>query len=189
MEVYSIICSMNPRKSCGPNSIPTKLLKGCPIIYSYIISLLINKSFNEYSFPDQLKIAQVITTYKMKDKSLCENYRPMSLLSNISKIYERTFHTRLYDFLEDCNSLYIRQFGFRKSHSTEHTLIDLTENIKKNLDNQRFSCCVFIDLEKAINTVNHEILLHKLEYYGVRATSLKWMAIYLSNRQQAVQIW
>ena len=82
----------------------------------------------------------------------------------------------------------VMQFGFRSGHSTDHALISLTETIKSSLDNKRFGCGIFIDLQKAFDTVNHDILLQKLEYYGIRGTALKRFHSYLTNRKQFVSI-
>ena len=97
-------------------------------------------------------------------------------------------HKRLYRFLEICEALFCMQFGFRIGHSTDHALISLTETIKSSLDNKRFGCGIFIDLQKAFDTVNHDILLQKLEHYGIRGTALKWFQSYLTNRKQFVSI-
>ena len=83
-------------------------------------------------------------------------------------------HARLYDFLEECDVFYKLQFGFRKKYSTNHALLSIVEHIRDNLDNKTFSCGVFIDLEKAFDTVNHDILLKKLDFYGVRGVSNSW---------------
>ena len=116
------------------------------------------------------------------------NYRPISLLSVFSKISEKLMYKRLYTFLEVHKILYNLQFGFRASHSINHALISLTESIKTTLDNKRFGCGIFIDLQKAFDTVNHQILLNKLEHYGVRGTALAWFSSYLSNRSQYVSV-
>ena len=105
------------------------------------------------NFPNLLKSANVCPIYKKKDKTRCENYRPISLLSNLSKLFERSMHTRLYKFLDESNSFYELQFGFRKKYSTNHALLSIVEGIRKTLDNTTFSCGVFIDLEKAFDTI------------------------------------
>ena len=95
---------------------------------------------------------------------------------------------RIYNFLEKYNIIYKLQFGFRKKHSTNHALIDITETIRKALDNGKFACGIFIDLQKAFDTVNHTILINKLSHYGIRGIANNWFISYLSNRSQYVSI-
>ena len=122
------------------------------------------------------------------DSYKCENNRLISLLSNISKIFERVMSTRLENFLNLSEILYRFQFGFRKGFSTNHALLSIVEQIRSALDKKMFTCKVFIDLEKAFDTVNHEILLYKLHHYGVSGVTNNWFSSYLTNRYQKVVI-
>ena len=149
---------------------------------------ILNKSLAEGTFPDLLKLASVCPIYKKNDRTKCANYRPISLLSNLSKIFKRTMYNRIELFLSEFDTLYRLQFGFRKKHSTEHAILSIVEEIRKNLDNGIFTCGVFIDLEKAFDTVNHKIILSKLEHYGIRDNALKWLISYLMNRKQFVKL-
>ena len=112
------------------------------------------------------------------------NYRPISLLSIFDKIVEKLFHKRLYSFLESHNILYHNQFGFRKNNSTTNALIQ----IKESIDNGKYGCGIFIDLREAFDTVNHEILLNKLEHYGIRDSMLDWFRSYLKDCKQYLSI-
>ena len=135
-------------------------------------------------FPQKMKITKIIPFFKKEDNLDCNNYRPISLLPNTSKIFEKLIHNRLSKFLEENKCLFAKQFGFRNKHSTTHALIDLTETIRKALDDDEFACGVFLDFQKAFDTVNHKILLKKLEHYGVRGHTLKWFTSYLAGRKQ-----
>ena len=187
-ELKSCICSMKVDKSNGPNSIPTPILKLTCETIAKPLTNIINNSFQNGIFPDFFKIAQVIPIYKKGCKLDRSNYRPISLLSNISKLFEKLMHNRLSNFLKTSNIIYELQFGFRKKHSTVQTLIDITEKIRKALDENKIACGVFVDLQKAFDTVNTEILLSKLNYYGVRGIPLLWFKSYLSERKQFVNI-
>lgn len=187
-EILNMLNNLNSSKSCGPNSIPSNLLKTHATHFVEPIKYVINQSLIHGKFPDLLKIAEVCPVYKKGDKSKCENYRPISLLSNLSKLFERAMHTRLYEFLHSSDSFYKLQFGFRKNHSTNHALLSIVEEIRKNLDNKTFSCGVFVDLEKAFDTVNHAILIKKLDFYGIRGPANSWFSSYLSGRKQMVRL-
>ena len=109
------------------------------------------------------------------------NYRPISLLSIFDKITEKVMHKWLYSFLENNDILFHKQYGFRRNNSTVFALIQITEKIKSSIDNGKIGCGIFIDL-KAFDMVNHNILLTKLEHYGIRDNMLCWFQSYLSNR-------
>ena len=183
-EVEDYIKNLNIRKAVGPYSLPNHILKEFSKLFSAPISKIFNLSLEFGVFPQKMKIAKIIPFFKKEGILDCNNYRPISLLPNISKIFETLIHNRLSRFLEENKCLFSKQFGFRSKHSTTHTLIDLTETIRKALDDDEFACGVFLDLQKAFDTVNHKILLKKLEHYGVRGHALKWFTSYLADRKQ-----
>ena len=184
-EVLKIIESL-PNKSTGPASIPLKLLKIIADIVVVPLCNIINLSFSTGVFPDILKVAKVIPIHKGGSTEELNNFRPISLLSIFDKIIEKIMHSRLYAFLEEHHILFKNQFGFKKKCSTIHSLIEITEKIKESIDDGKYGCGIFIDLKKAFDTVNHKILLLKLEHYGVRGELLKWFESYLTDRKQYV---
>ena len=184
-----IINNISVNKATGPHSIPTNILHLIKFNISEPLAKIVNLSFDKGIYFDCLKISKTIPTYKDKGSNLdCSNYRPISLLSNINKIIETLMHKRLYKFLTIHNCIYDLQFGFREKHSTNHALLHLTEDIRSALDDNSFAVGVFIDLQKAFDTVDHKILLDKLDYYGIRGLANDWFRSYLTNRKQFVTI-
>ena len=130
-----------------------------------------------------MKIVKVIPIHKGRSTDDMNNYCPKSLLSVFDKIMEKLMYKRLYNFMEESNILYDKQFGFRKNNSAVNALMEITEKIKESVDKGKFGCGIFIDLCKTFDTVNHNILLTKLEHYGVRGVLLQWFESYLSNQK------
>ena len=163
IEIKSIISSLSVNKSSGPNGIPTHILHLLKDQICLPLKLIFNLSLSSGQHPNILKVSKTIPIFKKGSRLVVSNYRPISLLSNLNKILEKIVHNRLYKFLEDTHSIYSLQFGFRKKHSTNHTLIDITETIRQALDNKHIACGIFVDLQKAFDTVNHDVLFTKLE--------------------------
>ena len=174
-EVETQIKCLKNNKASGPNSIPTSIFKNFRKSLSIPLVEIINLCFNERKFPTQLKSANVISVFKKGDKLEVNNYRPISLISNISKIIEKLIHRRLNSFLEQNNIFYPSQFGFRDRHSTSHALIEITDKIMKACDQGLFACGVYLDLKKAFDTVNHDTFLSKLHHYGIRTKANDWL--------------
>ena len=147
---------------------------------------IINLSFSQGVFPDELKLAKVLPLFKNGDKMLINNYRPVSILPSLSKIYEKLMYDKLNSFLDQNDILNDHQFGFRSKHSTSMALSLLVDKILDALDNNELVLGVFLDFSKAFDTIDHRILLKKLEHYGVRGLSLSWFDSYLTCRKQFV---
>ena len=143
-------------------------------------------SFSNGVFPDRLKISDVLPLYKKDSRLKVSNYRPISLLSNLDKIFEKLIYIRTYNFFQLNNVFFQQQFGFRKKHSTSHAILNMIQKIMDTLDKGQFACAVFVDLQKAFDTVDHKILLSKLCHYGVRGIPLSLFESYLSGRLQFV---
>ena len=171
----------------GFDNIPMHIIKNSFKYISNPLLNLINLSFSKGIFPDQLKIAKLIPIFKADDSEIFSNYRPISLLTNFSKFFEKVMYNRLVDFAECFNILYHNQFGFRKGYSTSHALVHLVNSISSAIDRNEITVGVFLDLSKAFDTLNHEILFSKLEHYGIRGLTLQWIKSYFSNRKQFVQ--
>ena len=148
---------------------------------------LINLSLTTGVFPDKLKVAKVIPIYKAENRENFSNYRPISLLTNFSKIFERVMYKRLITFVEQYEILYCYQFGFRKNHSTSMALIHLVNKITSAIDRKETTAGVFLDLSKAFDTIDHDILFDKLEHYGISGIALTWIKSYFFERKQFVE--
>ena len=189
IEIINNINKLNNNKALGPNSIPTDIFHLIKLNVAKPLADIVNLSFQTGIYIDVLKISKVAPIFKEKGSDLdYSNYRPISLLSNINKIIEKIMHERLYSFLEQHKCIYELQFGFRAKHSTSHALIDLIEDVRNSIDNNNFSVGVFIDLQKAFDTVDHKILLSKLGHYGIRGKANDWFRSYLTGRKQFVSI-
>ena len=152
------------------------------------LTTIINQSLHTGIFPDKLKIAKVIPLFKKGDPTLIENYRPISLLPAISKIFERVIFNQMNAYFTLNNLFYDKQYGFRKYPSTELAALNVVDTIVNHMDNGNTPFAVYLDLSKAFDTLNHSILLDKLKFYGFRGTSINLIKHYLSNRKQCVEI-
>ena len=180
--------SLKINKSPGYDKISAKIIKNCfsalkaPLLYLY------NLSISTGTFPDQMKIAQVIPLFKSGLKSIVGNYRPISLLPIFSKIFEKIIHNKLYTYLNNSNLLYNKQYGFRKNYSVDHGLIEVVNNLSETMAKKWLTLGVFVDLSKAFDTVDHSILLEKLKHYGIENKEHDFFRSYLNNRYQYVKI-
>ena len=173
-EVNNLISGLKASKSIEPNSLPAKIMEQLNDIIASPLAELINKSFQGGIFPDIFKIAKFIPVFKSEARVLCNNYRPISLLSNISKLIEKLMHRQVYSFLEQQNCFYNAQFGLGLRVSTNNALMPITENIQFQLDQNKFCAGVFVGLKKSFDTVDHEILLKKLPHYGITGIANEW---------------
>ena len=147
---------------------------------------IINQSLCTGIFPHRLKIANVIPLFKKNVPHIFDNYRPISLLSSISKTFEKVVFNQVYEYFTNNELFYNSQYGFRKLHPNEYASLELVDRISQYLDNGKLPVTVYLDLSKAFDTINHEILFKKLEYYGFTDTPFIWFRSYLHNRHQYV---
>ena len=187
-EVGKIIDKLDPNKAADIYGISTKLVKDGGEAMTEIITLLFNMSISQGKFPDALKNAKVVPIHKDDSRLEMSNYRPISLLPTLSKIFEKLMYARLINFFSKHNILYENQFGFQSNMSTEYAVNQVLNYIIETLERNEIGVCIFLDFAKAFDTVNHEILLDKLEHYGIRGIALKWIKNYLTNRMQCTEV-
>lgn len=183
-EMYHYIIQLKNKKSTGCDEIPVDLLKKCAPILTLPLTHIINQMFQYGKYPQALKEAWVKPIHKKGEKNNFDNYRPISLLSNVNKIFERIIFDRVMQFFEKKKILVEQQCGFRKGKSTIDALYRVLNSVIKSLNKNQITATLFLDLTKAFDTVNHNILLQKMERYGIRGITSKLFQSYLTGRIQ-----
>ena len=184
-EVFQLLNDLKVSKSTGIDSIPSRVLKISAEIISPSLAWIFNFCIKTGVYIDDWKKAWVVPIYKSENRKKCENYRPISILLIISKIFERSVFNQLYEFLNSNSLLFKHQFGFRPKNSTLAALIQMCDAWYENMDNGELNGAVFVDIRKAFNSINHRILLHKMkEQFGISNIELKLFESYLSDGEQ-----
>ena len=178
--------NLDPKKGSPQEAIPAKILKSNADLFCFPLTELFNKLVEESSFPDDMKNADVSSLFKKDDNMSKKNYRPISLLPTIAKIFERLMHRQLSEFTARFFSPLLG--GFRQGYNTQHVLLNFLQYCKSSIDNKGLAGAVFMDLSKAFDCVNHGLLIAKLSAYGLNMDALQLIRSYLSNRQQRVKI-
>ena len=187
-EVENIVKSCRKKTSTDYHGISMATLQKIFTAIKKPVTHICNLSLTSGVFPEQMKIAKVVPLFKSGDNKMFNNYRPVSLLPQFSKILEKVFSSRLESFLNTYDIINEAQFGFRTKRNTTHALLKLIGGISDSIDKRKSTIGVFIDLKKAFDTVNHSILTQKLDKYGIRGLSNDWIKSYLRNRKQFVSI-
>ena len=155
-DISKIITKFEPKTSTGHDNLSMKILKRLTTILEPL-TLIINQSLNSGIFPDSLKIAKVIPLFKKDNEMIVDNYRPISLLPVISKVFEKCVFNQLYEYFQKYKLFYSSQYGFRKLHSTELACLELVDRLLQELDRGELPIAIFIDLSKAFDTIDHSI--------------------------------
>lgn len=187
-EILNIINKMDTTKSAGVDKISVIILKKISTHIVQPFTHIVNKSISEGIFPNIFKKAEIIPIYKSGDPKNATNYRPISLISNLSKIFETLLKIRINSFLSTHNIINSHQFGFQKNKKTEDALKCVVDQLYEAIDNNKPCLTIFLDLAKAFDTVNHRILLEKLFNYGFRGTAHKLIKSYLTDRKHVVRL-
>ena len=185
-EVKKIIKDLKPKTSYSQDRLSNILLKFIGNDISKHLTRIINLSFESGIFPEKLKVAKVVPIFKKGEIYLFDNYRPVSILPSISKVIEKIMHSQIYKFFVENDYFYQSQYGFRPQHSTDLATLELVDHLITQMDENKVPLNVYLDLSKAFDTLDHSILLQKLEYYGFKNMSLNLMKSYLSSRKQYV---
>ena len=182
-EIREIIKKMSDKTSAGDDCISQKLLKSVCNEIAPILTILINKSIEQRIYPDCLKLTKIVPIYKGGSINECSNFRPISLLSSMNKVFEKKIQNDLAHFIEQNDLLYVKQFGFRKYHSTIDALIATYDFIIEKIRNKKKILGIFIDLKKAFDSIDISILTEKLNYYGISGPYNELLKSYLTNRK------
>ena len=186
-EVYNAINSLNINKATGYDNTPARFLRITSSVITPYLQTFIDFCFTNGVFPTNCKIAKIVPIFKKGNRKDLSNYRPISILTCYSKIFERIIYNRFISFLNKHKVIQNTQYGFRSEVSTNHALIDVVTNIFDNINSNKYTGLIFLDLTKAFDTVNQNILLSKLAHYGIRGQANNLIRSFL-NRKQYVHI-
>lgn len=187
-EVEKVVKSLKNNKSPGIDNISSFLVKNIFPKIGDVLTYIINLSFSTGIFPEKLKEALVIPIFKSNSKELCNNYRPISLLSCFSKVIEKLMKVRLINYLDRIHFFSSNQYGFRSGMNTEAALNNFMKQVSGGVNDGKRVSGLFLDIKKAFDTVEHEVLLSKMYSSGIRGIVLHWFESYLTNRTQSVKI-
>ena len=187
-EIDTLIKKLPNKSSNGFDNISNIMLKSLRTSITFLLCHIFNTSLMEGSFPDRMKVAEIIPLYKSKEMDNMINYRPISLLITLSKLLEKIMYQRLYSYLECNNILYNSQYGFHSRRSCEQAITELVGYILQSKNRNEHCAGIFLNLSKAFDTLDHSILLQKLERYGTRGTAQDWFSSYLSGRQLVAKV-
>ena len=188
VTVLHYINKLKPSHSCGHDNISSNVLKIIAMEVSPCLTLIINQVLSTGQFPKNLKTAKVIPIHKTGEKSLMKNYRPISILPVVSKIIENVMHTQLTDYFTMNKLFTSQQYGYRENRSTELAALELMDRNLDNMNRNLTPVNVYIDLSKAFDCLDNNILLSKLKFYGLNDNAIKLLKNYLSDRNQYVQL-
>ena len=183
-----IFPDLKPKTSAGYDDLSNMLLKKIVHTIKGPLTYIFNRSLSTGIFPDLMKIAKVLPLFKAGEKTLCGNYRPISLLPVIYKVLEKIVYKSIMNHLNVNQLIFPRQFGFRKGHSTTDAVLNLVGEILGAFDRNLSVLSVFVDLKKAFDSVSHSLIINKLETLGINGTELAWFRSYLCKRRQFVKI-
>jgi len=186
LDVFRVIVAL-PNKSTSMQDVPIFIYKHCAHLLAPIIAEIFNMSIKCGVFPDCLKLARVVPIFKAGDPKLVGNYRPISVLSTMSKLFEKLMYDKLMCYVNATGVLSSHQYGFRKGRSTSDAILELLQQTYASLDERKILVGVFLDFTKAFDTVNHTILMEKLNHIGIRGPIWRWFKSYLSGREQYVR--
>jgi endonuclease/exonuclease/phosphatase (EEP) superfamily protein YafD len=187
-DVEKVVLNMKNKRSCGYDGISAYVIKQLPKLFTKILTPVFNKSLRLGIFPAVLKIATIVPVFKSGERNRVGNYRHSSLLSSISKIFENCVQEKLNNYLEHIKFYAPQQFGFLKNKSTDMALFEHIAQITNSVENNKATVAVYLDLAKAFDTVNHRVLIQKLNKAGIGGPLLWWFASYLKGRKHRVKI-
>ena len=180
-EILKLIKSLPNKNSNGHDNISNIMLKSLSQSIIIPLEIIYNKSIVEGTFPEDMKKADIVPLYKSKDRQECLNYRPISLLITLSKLLEKLIYKRVYLFLEKTGQIFLSQYGFRTAHSCENAVSELLSTIIKGKEEGLYTISL-LDLSKALDSLDHVMMINKIEAYGIRGKAFDWFKSYLSNR-------
>ena len=187
-EIRKIISKMQPKNSTGIDEIPISVVKSSSDYILFGLCHVFNLSLFQGQFITDFEKAKVISIHKKGQKTNVNNYRPISLLPILSKILEKIVYNRLYSFLSQSNFFCDLHLDLKKNYSTSHAAIVMVENITKSFEDKEYTLGVFLDLSKAFDTIEHSILLAKLNHFGVRGVANEWLRSHLNGRLMQIEI-